>query len=128
MFYSLGNSIMPDLDEPSYFTTEGASGRQYVEHQAPWNRTLLAFVYEPRTPSVATAVMCIDVKRVIRTLRTLRPSRWLGSKPPLPLRFRRAFVTGKVRQLAYVFLLAPRLPKPRHFLWPVRHLKSRDYL
>ena len=127
IFYSLGNFIMPDIDQPSYFTTEGASGRPYVKHQAPWNRTSLAFMYEPRTRSVSTAVLRFDGKTVIRTQRTVRPTRWLGSSPLWELRFRGAFVTGKVRQLAYEFLLAPRLPKPRHFLWLIRLLKSRDY-
>ena len=127
IFYSLGNFIMPDLDEPSYFTTQGASARRYVKRQAPWNRTSLAFMYEPRTRRVSTAVMSFDGKRVNRTLGTVRPTRWLGSTPLWPLRFRAAFVTGKVRQLTYEFLLAPRLPKPRHFLWFVRLLKSRDY-
>lgn len=118
---------MPDLDEPSPFTTEGTLVRSFVKRQAPWHRASLASKYEPRTRTVATATIRFEGKRVVRTLRSVRPTRWLGNESLGHLRCRAAFVTAKFRQRAYEFVRAPRMPKLTHLVSRVRLIENRDH-
>jgi hypothetical protein len=127
IFYSLGNFIMPDLDVPSYFTAEEATARSFVKRQAPWNRSSLAFTYEPRTRMVATSSFRFDGTRVMRSPRGIRPTRSLGIGGLYATRFRLAFIYGKLRQLAFDYLRQPRMPRLRHLRFLMRLLKSREY-
>ena len=83
-------------------------------------------MYESRTRTVAKTIMCFVGQRIRRTLRSVRPTRWLGNEPLEYLGCRAALVTGKPRQRAYECARAPRLPERRQLVPPFRLLESRD--
>ena len=124
IFYSLGNFVMPDLDGPSHFSTDGVSHRRFVKRQATWNRTSLAFSYVPQTREVAASLVYFDGNKVVRLRRDARCTKRVTESAR---RFKCAYVLGKLRRLGYDYLRSPKLPAPRHLHGLIRLLRNRDY-
>ena len=115
IFYGLGNCIMPNLNEPSYYDEQGRSTRRFVKTQHRWNRRSLAVTYDGETQAVTLRVLEFDGG----TLRAARidPARYriaITDADRHALRYRRAFSYGKLRTKVMTYVSNPRRPRARH--------------
>lgn len=46
IFFSMGDTVMPNLNEPGFFSVEGQPKRIFRKRQMPWNRKSLAVVWD----------------------------------------------------------------------------------
>jgi poly-gamma-glutamate synthesis protein (capsule biosynthesis protein) len=115
IFYGLGNCIMPDLSEPSYFDATGRSTALFVKPQHWWNRRSLAVDYDLDTGAVGIRELVFDGHE-LRFIQS-RPERYGLSGadgPRYAQRYRRAFTVGKLRTKVVTYLKDPRRPRARH--------------
>jgi poly-gamma-glutamate synthesis protein (capsule biosynthesis protein) len=115
IFYGLGNCIMPDVDEPSYFEETGRSTRRFVKKQQWWNKRSLAVDYDIDSQNVTVRELRFDGTQ----LRAERPvaDRYALRTPDeekYAASYRRAFAFGKARHKVMSLVSARRTPRPRH--------------
>ena len=115
IFYGLGNCIMPDLDEPSYYDETGRPTRRFSKTQHWWNRRSLAVRYDIHASSVTIQELSFDGRSLRRAggrgtrhvLRVEPAERYAAS-------YRRAFSFGKLRTKVMTYVSNPRRPRVRH--------------
>jgi poly-gamma-glutamate synthesis protein (capsule biosynthesis protein) len=115
IFYGLGNCIMPDLSEPSYFDASGRSTALFVKPQHWWNRRSLAVDYDTVSGAVRVRELMFG-DGVLRDVRS-RPDRYAFSGADdarYARRYRRAFTVGKLRTKVVTLVKNPRRPRARH--------------
>ncbi|HXW08849.1 MAG TPA: CapA family protein, partial [Vicinamibacterales bacterium] len=115
IFYGLGNCIMPDLDQPSYFDEAGQPTRRFIKSQHWWNRRSLAVRYDVETSDVTIRELFFDGASL--RAQDGRSRRYeLRAQPPAQYAasYRRAFSIGKLRTKVMTYLSHPRRPQVRH--------------
>jgi poly-gamma-glutamate synthesis protein (capsule biosynthesis protein) len=115
IFYGLGNCIMPDLAEPSYFDASGRSTGLFVKPQHWWNRRSLAVDYDAEANAASVRELLFD-GRLLRTVpsRARRYALSGADTPRYARRYRRAFTVGKLRTKVFTYVKNPRRPEARH--------------
>jgi poly-gamma-glutamate synthesis protein (capsule biosynthesis protein) len=115
IFYGLGNCIMPDLDEPSYFDPEGRPMRRFEKTQHWWNRRSLAVRYDVDASNASVCELWFDGRQLRRAgRRTSRSLPRIDAPDRYAASYRRAFSFGKLRTKVMTFVSNPRRPQVRH--------------
>lgn len=127
ILHSLGIFIMPDLNEPSPFTTEGTTVRSFVKREASWNRASVALMHEPCSRTVSTGKVRFDEMGAVRVLRSVLSTRWLGDESLLRLRCNATIVTARVRRRACEAVRTPRSLRPTSLVPLARLVAIRDH-
>jgi poly-gamma-glutamate synthesis protein (capsule biosynthesis protein) len=115
IFYGLGNTITPDIDQPSFFDEAGAPRGRAFRKQHWWNKQSLAVDYDVSSGDVRVRELHFD-GRALREVRS-RTGRYelpLGTDEAYAERYRRSFTYGKLRNKVMTYVKTPRLPRLRH--------------
>ncbi|MBE6718385.1 MAG: CapA family protein [Ruminococcaceae bacterium] len=92
IFYSLGNALFGDINQPSHYDENGVSKRKYRVKWQGWSRKSLAVTYDEVTNTV------IDVEELYQTKNVLHST---GKK--VDMRKITKCYTGKFSKLRYIF-------------------------
>jgi hypothetical protein len=115
IFYGLGNCIMPNLNEPSYFDDTGRPSRRFEKKQHWWNRRSLAVEYNIDTGTAEVRELVFDGTSL--RIAGSHPERYIlsiGDEVQYEASYRRAFTFGKLRSKVMTYVKRPRRPRARH--------------
>lgn len=115
VFYGLGNCVFPDLDVPSFFTSEGVSTRNFVKRQQYWNRRSQGVEYELASGRIRVKALDFHGNTLRQTSDGVREgSLHMENSSTYEKRFRRTYTFGILRKKVFGYISNPVMPSPRH--------------
>ncbi len=133
IFYGLGNFAFSDIDQPSYYTEEGQSTRNYKKQNYRWNNTSLRISYDISKSEV------VDIKKLYYEHSTIteKPLKLSGVVSNIMTSkhynkyFKLIYTFNKITIFAINFWRNPQLPKVKHFKMLIRLItknKQNEYV
>jgi hypothetical protein len=115
IYYGLGNFVMPNLREKSYYNSGGDSQRKFVREQFSWNRISLCVTYSTDSGQVEHRRLRYNGHRV----KFYGEWREAGNSNLLDINFYEYiyavfYIISKIRRLAIRFLNDPKIPRTKH--------------
>jgi poly-gamma-glutamate synthesis protein (capsule biosynthesis protein) len=120
IFYGLGNYIMPDLKEKSFYK-EGKYTRIYNRKQYSWNKKSLCVEYNPINKNTRTKkAYCKNDSVILKDkYRNTKGGYILGLRFYKSL-YKIVYVFSKLRRVAANFLSDPKIPEKKHIKTIIR--------
>lgn len=111
IFYSLGNCIMPDLEEDARYNDDGQPQVHFVKKQSKWHRRALGVTYHPASRSVTMSMYHFDGQCLASNSDLEGPSELSISDPEAyGKRYKRAYYLGKLQYKLHTVLSQRKLP------------------
>lgn len=111
IFYSLGNCLMPDLEEASNYDDNGQPQGNFVKKQYEWHRRSLGVTYHPASRSVKMSMYHFDGQRLASGDDSECPVELsVGDSDAYGRRYKRSYYLGKLQYKFHTALTQRKVP------------------